>query len=608
MKNLMNTKLFSQREFLTEVIAQGNSPKNQGRKIAIIGEPGAGKTTQLQTIADWIFAQTEDVAIWISLADLHEKSIKEYLLKVWLENALNVKRVTPDLEDALVKLFNQGRVWLLLDGVDEMGVKNPLQFINSQISGWVASARIILTCRLNVWDVGKNYLESFDAYRNLDFDSEQVKEFIGKWFIKNSELGEDLQNELEKSGKERIRDLIKNPLRLTLLCWFWQRRQGSFPETKAGLYKRFVEVFYEWKEWEADCFVTQSEAKKKLEGALGELAVKAIDKNSSRFRLTHREVCQVLGDVDTPLFKLVMKLGWLNKLGVAEENPDEEVYAFFHPTFQEYFAALAISEWDFFLNHNNENPNPFLKHNGKDCVYRIFESHWQEVLLLWLGRDDVEDKKKDELMLNLVEFKDGFQNFYSKNSNLLHIANEARGEFRKCFLNTMHWWYVDDDGPDFWEEFNNYASKLTGEPYWHPNDRNLRFSLYFDHFTDSFSWSEVQKRLGTYMYKIRDKQVENFKKELKIRAENEKKELKNLEDSFLSRFGIIPEFKGLKVGNSEPSFTTESINTILQFTDLQSIQADLSKYGFLEYSSPAIMIVISALDKDKELISESKDI
>ena len=76
----------------------------------------------------------------------------------------------------------------------------------------------------------------------------------------------------------------------------------------------------------------------------------------------------------------------------------------------------------------------------------------------------------------------------------------------------------------------------------------------------------------------------------------------------MSRFGIIPEFKGLKVGNSEPSFTTESINTILQFTDLQSIQADLSKYGFLEYSSPAIMIVISALDKDKELISESKDI
>ena len=398
------TRKFEQSEFFTEVLDQGNSPKSQGRKIAIIGEPGAGKTTKLQTIADWIFEQTEDVAIWVSLADLQEKSIEEYLLKVWLKNALKEVRVTPDIEDALVELFNQGRVWLLLDGVDEMAMKNPLHFINSQISGWVASARIILTCRLNVWDVGKNYLESFDAYRNLDFDSEQVKEFIGKWFVKNLELGEDLQTELEKPGKERIRDLIKNPLRLTLLCWFWQRRQGSFPETKAGLYKKFVEVFYDWKEWEPDCFVTQSEAKKKMEVTLGELAVKVIDKNSSRFRLTHREVCEVLGNVDTPLFKLVMKLGWLNKVGVAEENPDEEVYAFFHATFQEYFAAINISDRYFFLNHIPENPD-----RG---TYRIFESQWKEVFLLWLGRDDVEKDEKEELIKALVEFEDSCGNFY----------------------------------------------------------------------------------------------------------------------------------------------------------------------------------------------------
>ncbi|WP_456057599.1 hypothetical protein, partial [Aerosakkonema funiforme] len=27
----------------------------------------------------------------------------------------------------------------------------------------------MLTCRLNVWDTGKNALEAFDTYRNLDF-------------------------------------------------------------------------------------------------------------------------------------------------------------------------------------------------------------------------------------------------------------------------------------------------------------------------------------------------------------------------------------------------------------------------------------------------------
>ncbi|NEQ41751.1 MAG: hypothetical protein F6K40_38440 [Okeania sp. SIO3I5] len=46
------------------------------------------------------------MAVWIDLADLQEKTIEEYLLKVWLKNALKVKLVTPELEDALVKLFN----------------------------------------------------------------------------------------------------------------------------------------------------------------------------------------------------------------------------------------------------------------------------------------------------------------------------------------------------------------------------------------------------------------------------------------------------------------------------------------------------------------------
>ena len=34
---------FENDQFLTEVLLDGNSPKSQGQKIAIIGEPGSGK-------------------------------------------------------------------------------------------------------------------------------------------------------------------------------------------------------------------------------------------------------------------------------------------------------------------------------------------------------------------------------------------------------------------------------------------------------------------------------------------------------------------------------------------------------------------------------------
>jgi predicted NACHT family NTPase len=64
----------------------------------------------------------------------------------------------------------------------------PLQGIANQLTGWVGDARVVLTCRLNVWDAGKNALEAFDTYRNLDFSygdaqtPDQVGQFIRRWF------------------------------------------------------------------------------------------------------------------------------------------------------------------------------------------------------------------------------------------------------------------------------------------------------------------------------------------------------------------------------------------------------------------------------------------
>jgi predicted NACHT family NTPase len=430
------TRRFEHDEFFEQVLKLGLSPKSKGKRIAIIGEPGAGKTTLLQQIADWVFEDTDqDVAIWVSLADLQGRTLEEYLLNVWLKDALKRARVTPEMEDSLVELFNRRRVCLLLDGVDEMTVgaydNAPLQAIAKQLTtGCVSSARVVLTCRLNVWDAGKNQLERFDTYRTLEFsygnakkpDSDQVKQFISKWFEpSNPQLGKALRTALDQRGKERIKDLVKNPLRLVLMCYSWQRRQGELPKTKATLYQRFVEVFYEWKQ---EYFPTTSATRQELNQALGKLAVEAIAQSSSRFRLTRRFVCEVLGEPDAPLFQLAIQLGWLNQVGVAAEDPDETVYAFYHPTFQEYFAALAIDDWHCFLNHVPNNPDL--------GIYRVFEPQWKEVILLWLGREDVPKQDKEEFIKGLVNFDDQCWYFYRLRAYLLAAAGMA--EFRNCSL------------------------------------------------------------------------------------------------------------------------------------------------------------------------------
>ena len=64
------------------------------------------------------------------------------------------------------------------------------------------------------------------------------------------------------------------------------------------------------------------------------------------------------------------------------------------PTFQEYFAACtstservrAIDDWHFFLTH--------VPHNPEAGIYRIFESRWKQVILLWLGLRDIALQEK----------------------------------------------------------------------------------------------------------------------------------------------------------------------------------------------------------------------
>ncbi len=399
------TKIYKHEEFLDDII--GQKPTDQDQHIAIIGEPGAGKTTLLDRIATYIKDNTQNLLICIPLANLQGRPLKTYILKEWLSKAIALSY--PDLDpESLEKTFqqrlNKGGVWLLLDGADEG--KLSLAEIQTELSNFV-KIRVVLTCRTNVWDIYvNNPLMGFKTYKTQDFKPEQIDEFIQKWFVqaKDEPKGKKLQEELKEPQRDRICQLVTNPLRLALLCQiFYKDKNAELPETKAGLYEQFVRYFYEWKpaitgiDWG-----TQPQLQNELHQGLGKLAIAGLD-SDHRYRLP---LSLITTKMDDKLFKLAFALGWLTLVD-REEKTDEVVYAFYNPTFQEYFAALAVEDWDFFLPRDHVD-RPI---SGKR--YRIFEFIWREVIFLWLGCEDKDVNQKKQLIYKLINFNDGCLDIYT---------------------------------------------------------------------------------------------------------------------------------------------------------------------------------------------------
>ncbi|QJB25872.1 HEAT repeat domain-containing protein [Limnospira fusiformis] len=404
------------------------------KNIAIVGEAGAGKTTLLQKLAFWLLQKTDDLVVWVSLAKLGNQPLHKYLKENWIDQTL--VDATEQIKADWRKKFEAGAVWLLLDGFDEMS-QSEQQSLDLQ--GWVSKAQIIMTCRLNLWQGNPSQLQGFQTYLTQPFQDEKMQEFIRRWFRglvaegEDVQLAESLWSELQESGKERIKDLCRNPLRLTLLCATW-KVEDALPETMADLYAGFVESVYGWKE---TAFPVTEEEKEQLNAALGELAKASLEAETSRFRLTHRLVCEHLGKPKAAgsLFPLALKLSWLNEVGVAEESRREKVYTFYHATFQEYFAALAVEDWDYFL------PKDHCDRPVEGKRYRIFEPQWKQVILLWLGREDVGEDEKEGFIRGLVEFKDGCgewnfekvdREFYEYQAYFLAAA--GINEFKACSL------------------------------------------------------------------------------------------------------------------------------------------------------------------------------
>jgi hypothetical protein len=412
-------------EFFDRVLELGQSPTSKGR-LAITGEAGAGKTTLLQKIASKILENHLGFPIWIRLAQLRDRSLSEYLLTVWLPTA-NTNIKSEQLELFLKQQCLEGKVWLLLDELDKMPQPSRIVLIDSMEQGWVKAARMIITSRTEVWQIAQKGLPHFSVYRPVNFSASQLRQFISNWFkqIGSSEQGQGLLRRLENPRSEHIRDLSKNPLCCSLLCYAYGMGRGELPPTKAELYSDYVDSLYEWQQWKPEHPAETKPTRRELKQALGKLALRALEEGFTILKQDFIE--NHFAELDEPLFQLALKLNLIILLGIDPEQPRKNLYTFFHPTFQEYFAAGAIADkWHFFLNPVPGNPAA--------GSYRLFdsESKWLDVYFFWLGQPAVNRASKLSLLRALVAFEDECTDYNFYRLRGYFIAATGLPEFKDC--------------------------------------------------------------------------------------------------------------------------------------------------------------------------------
>jgi predicted NACHT family NTPase len=359
------------------------------KKLIILGKPGAGKTTFLQYLAFQCIqdkCNSEYVPIFISLrlfaTQFDSYSLIEYIINTWSNYNVN--------HEQLETLLQQGRILLLLDGLDEVSSKNN-QAIIQQLQDFADTYyqnQIIVTCRLAAQQY---HFQGFTYVELADFNSTQIETFVRQWFIANSpnnqqgliQAGNFLE-QLELNENQAIKELVVTPILLSLICSVFQEK-STFPSKRSKLYEEGLDILLV--RWDRARGIHRDRTYHSLSlpnkiTLLSEIAATTFERGNYFFE--KNEVLEIIAnyllnlqnaDTDPETLRLNSE-AVLQAIEVQHGLLVERakgIYSFSHLTFQEYLTARKIVA----------SPDPQALNNSlKSLVNHIQETQWREVILL----------------------------------------------------------------------------------------------------------------------------------------------------------------------------------------------------------------------------------
>jgi predicted NACHT family NTPase len=406
-------------------------------RLVILSKPGYGKTTFLQYLAvscshgDF---RPDCVPVLLELRDLHDEILD---IQKWLHTELSC--ATPDDTETLLK---QGRVLLLLDGLDEVPSDWQAQFQTKLRSFFKHNERlsVIITCRTQPTNFIPN---GFECVEIAEFNSKQVEQFVKRWFkaaVSAQGANQSRQFLAALAGNPAAAELMRTPLLLSFACDIFESR-NDFPAKKLELYKEGIELLLD--RWDnqrpggARKRPCHSEIYKALtlEQRQDLLSYLAFQKFTHPQALSNGKLNFILyeqREIEHLIAKKLNKtLSECREIAAVIESQHglivartRTTWSFSHLTFQEYFTAREIV-----ANADYEQ-----------LVEHITEPRWREIFLLTVAMMSKADvlvqlmkKKIDHLIDQDVES----QQF------LARVAEQSRSVETSCKPAAVRAFYFD---------------------------------------------------------------------------------------------------------------------------------------------------------------------
>lgn len=346
------------------------------KRLFILGKPGAGKTTFLKYVA-------------LQAADNKLNKIPIFVpLKEWADSGLELMPflVTqfkicafPEAQAFITHILEAGQSIILFDGLDEVNEEDEQR---AKITGTVnnfsrqyRTSQCLITCRIAATDYT---FEHFTYVEMADFDNEQIRTFVGKWFKDNPAKRDRFLAEFAREEHKGLRELAQIPLLLTLLCLAFDETM-SFPQRRVELYEEALDALL--KKWDSSRNIKRDEVYRKLSlgrkrQMLARIAAETFEQGEYFFRQTDltKRIARYLqklppADFDEDIDgEAVLKAIEAQHSLLVERA--HKIYSFSHLTFQEYFTAKYIAE-----------------DASEATLARVVEQHltdvrWQQVFLL----------------------------------------------------------------------------------------------------------------------------------------------------------------------------------------------------------------------------------